>query len=541
MPTFRNPSPLRLGVPKRPRPPIDRAQMETLEEHEAAQNAIEFATLKRQADETMFAALREAENAPDEEGASKILEAAKAGVFGLKSKNVRVQNAFSAHVEGSLAGWGERFARQAQASKEKRIYDKGMQEYDAALDADDPLGAMKATQYLRVIAPEDSAIFDEMDANVESESALRQVRGALADGNYASARELAEKARGVLRSVKQREELAKLEGVIGRATKEQTAQAQTELLVRADKAASLPPPERYAEIERIKATYAQTGASPEEIRATFNWLDAIAKGEAFAVDPQAEIEANDIIQGLDADSTPQENTEARDKILALEPRLGPRTYDFIKELGTRLETAKTYAVNAAVDDLVARGVIDKSYADVLRREVEKYINAQTGPFDPGKVYAFAAGLAATLPEEARPEAKHPPVELSNILGQLKAHQTQWSAFGPMEDITERVDAIRLIEQKIWYDTRLTDENRARLQAMLNEEYPGPEPLLPPDSTPAKRTAAEAIAKGGASAGAYVGLKVLGAPLPVVKDDAERDALSSGTIYVGPDGQKRRKR
>jgi len=41
---------IRLGVPKRPRPAIDRAQMETLEEHEAAQDAFEFATLKRQAD-----------------------------------------------------------------------------------------------------------------------------------------------------------------------------------------------------------------------------------------------------------------------------------------------------------------------------------------------------------------------------------------------------------------------------------------------------------------------------------------------------------
>jgi len=529
MPTFRtNPSPMTYGVPRRPRPIVPREERETLEEHDAAQAAIEFATLRRQADETMNAALREAEEAPDESSASKILEVAKAGVFKLQSKNIRVQNAFSAHVEGSLPGWEDRFARQTKAAGEKRIHDKGLQEYEAALDAGDLVGAVKITEHLKTIEPENASIYDKMASDAPNASALRQVRRAVAEGNLGGAKASIEEARKLELSVEQKEDLKTLAGVVDRGERERVSQGRVELLTEADKTTGLPDVERFMAIEQIKARYAQIAESPEDLRATFNWLDSIAEGKPFKVDPQAEIEANDIVRTLTADSTPQENAEARDKILALAPRLGPRAYDFIKELGTRLDTAKTYAVNAAVDDLVARKVIDKFYADVIRRQVEKHINEDKGPFDPWKVYSFTAGLAVMVPEEARPEAKLPPVELSNILGQLKARQTQWTPFGPLEDISTRADAVRLIVQKIWYDPRLTDENRTQLRVMLDAEYSGNEQLpLLPGETPTAAGVAARTAKGAPT-------------LPVVKTDEDYDALESGAEFEDENGKPYRK-
>jgi len=106
---------------------VDKRQLETAEEHEAAQSAIELASLRRQADEIFDAAYRQAAEAPDEKAAQSILDKAVQAASGLKSENVRVQNAFSEHLEGSLAGQEERFANQANEIRRKNLFEKSEQ------------------------------------------------------------------------------------------------------------------------------------------------------------------------------------------------------------------------------------------------------------------------------------------------------------------------------------------------------------------------------------------------------------------------------
>ena len=94
---------------------VERSQRETVEEHEAAQNAIEFATMKRQADEIINKALRASEDAPDEQSAAAIRKSVTQVLYSIKSKNIRVQNAYSEYIEGALASYEDREARQRKA------------------------------------------------------------------------------------------------------------------------------------------------------------------------------------------------------------------------------------------------------------------------------------------------------------------------------------------------------------------------------------------------------------------------------------------
>ena len=170
MPIFPRTGPVTFGVPRKPRRAIDREQLETVEEHKAAQAAIEFATLRRQADETFNAALSQAAQAPDEESAAAFLRTAEQAVSKLQSKNVRVQNAFSAHLEGTMAGWTERFTRQWQGINKERSLNQAKVNIQAAIDRNDPVEAAKNYTFLAKIDPGNSPLYEQGIADIESDT-----------------------------------------------------------------------------------------------------------------------------------------------------------------------------------------------------------------------------------------------------------------------------------------------------------------------------------------------------------------------------------
>ena len=493
MPRFPNIGPVTLSVPRKPTPYVDKRQLETAEEHEAAQSAIELASLRRQADEIFDAAYRQAAEAPDEKAAQSILDKAVQAASALKTENVRVQNAFSEHLEGSLAGQEERFANQANEIRRKNLLDQSEKNYEAAVERGDEVGAATALEHQSTAFPELRAQNLDRISKIPSSIALVGIRSAVAEGDMARARESIEKARKLPLLVEQKEDIAKLEDVVERAERDGSVQIQVELLTAADKASDLGPVERHTEIERIKSALVPTYKSAEEARATINWLDAIDKGEPFQVDPQAEIEADDIIRRLDADSTPQERTKAREEIVKLAPKLGPRTYDFIKELGTRLDAEKTKAVEYATDDAVARNLISKEYAPVFRRAIERWVNEQKGPVDLKNILAYAAGMAVLVPPTGRPRGEEPPVKLATVLGVLQTGKRAKGLLGEFIKLNNRMEAIEYVVQEIWYDERLRDQDRTELRKMLDAKYPGDEtlPLLPGETTEAARIAAKA--------------------------------------------------
>ena len=345
------------------------------------------------------------------------------------------------------------------------------------------------------------------------------------------ARARIEQARKLPLSVEQAEDLARLEGAVGRGAREQVVQSQVELITAADKAKSLPSIERHAEVERIRSLLVPMSTSPEEARATSNWLDSVDKGEPFVVDPQAEIEADDIIRGLTADSTPQENAQARDKILALQSKLGPRTYDFIKDLGTRLDGEKTKAVEYAVDDAVGRGQIDKAYAPIMRKDLEGWINRQGKvEVNPVDIVARGAVLAAMVPEAGRPLPEQGE-KLGRMLSILytgsERDSLTGSIFSQFDKGPEgRKAAITALTRNGWLEPMRASE-RAKVNELLDELYPGPEKLPPPPSEK----------PGTPQVVGVVGRAVKGEPSVKISTKSEWDALKPGTPFEWKDGRK----
>jgi len=88
------------------------------EKHEAAQDAIDLARWKRIHDETMNAALRSAEDAPDENSVMAIFQRASLQVSPatlIKSSTPSVEQAYARFYEGQRASWENKFAKLAKA------------------------------------------------------------------------------------------------------------------------------------------------------------------------------------------------------------------------------------------------------------------------------------------------------------------------------------------------------------------------------------------------------------------------------------------
>ena len=383
-------------------------QRMTLEEGEAAQDAIELAMWKRFHDETMGAALLQAADAPDDKAARGIFDRAATGVSSIKSENPRVQNAYGLFVQGTQAAWGNRFARQAKAIKDQQTHDQGVLNVQAEIEGGNALGAATAYQHLITREPEKRVLYERGIADIEYDIAVSAASRQVRSGDPAQMRQGIAALRGVSRTGLREEQviaLAKLQGIAERQEKELAGQAMVGYLVAANKAAALSPLERHAEIERLKPLIAQyyRYRTPEEARATMNWLNAIDKGEAFKTDPTAELEADRAIRTLNADSTVRETAAVRDRILSLASRLGAKVVTYIEDLNTRLDGIKTKAVEYALDDAVARKQLDPDFVPVMRRNLERWINAQKADVSPTDIIAQGAALAALGPPP-KPEA-----------------------------------------------------------------------------------------------------------------------------------------
>jgi hypothetical protein len=375
---------------------------ETLEEHWAAQNAIDLAAHKRRHQEEWGAALLEAEDAPDEKSRRGIFERAASRVTTIDAEVPEVRNAYAQYVESAMPYWTDRFARQAKDIRDQLSHDRGMAEYNAAVDEKDVEGAVKALTLLSAVERENAVKYGQMEADLPFTIALRGVARAVSSGDAGNIGEATDALRGMaLEGLSTEQVVARRKAldVADRQLDEVHDGALIELLLDADKAANLPPAERDAEFERIKAAAGPLlmTMTPAETRATINWFDAQARGEPSTVDPRAEIEANRIVRGLDANMTTQEFADAEKRILGLMPRLGPKTVDYIRELDTRLDRFTKNAIEDAVNKAEARGQIDPAYAVDMRRALEKEIHRQKDAMSPADIVEYGAQVAVTLP------------------------------------------------------------------------------------------------------------------------------------------------
>lgn len=421
LPTTRTPPPPRHVTPQRGR--------ETLEEHWAAQNAIDLAAHKRRHQEEWGAALLEAEDAPDEKARRGIFERAASRMTTIDTEVPEVRNAYAQYVESAMPYWTDRFARQAKDIKDRQIHDLARAEIDAAVDAGDVEGAAAGITRQLALEPENRIPLLQERADLPFAIAERAAIRAVSDKDLTGIRAATDALRGMALEGLSTEQVVarkKVLDVADRRLDEMRGSAQIELLLAASKAADLPADERYAEVERIKAAFGPLLRTPEETRATMNWLDAQAKGEPFTVDPRAEIEANRVIRGLNADSTAQEYADARKRILGLMPRLGSKTVDYIKELDTRLDEIMTSTVEYAVDVAETGGRIDPAYAPIMRRAVEKEIHRQKDAMSPADIVEYGAEIAVTLPA---PEPELP----ATVLTAKRKFEADVLAGGPERD------------------------------------------------------------------------------------------------------------
>jgi len=334
---------------------------------EAAKNAIELTTLKRQADETMLSALRDAEEAPDEESAAKIREAAEAGVFKLQAKNIRVQNAFSAHVEESLAGWKDRFAQQAKAIKEKRLFDQSEINVRRFVEAGRVDEAAKQLEIRRVAFPELGAQIDEEIRNLPMTSAIAQASGALAGGDLQGARGFIEQARKLPLSVEQKESINKLEGVIERGEQQRRDAWLSEMVGQAIAARSLPSEEKYAKVEELRKMLVQNTAMfpAETIREMHRFLDGILAGRTVKSDPKIKSDFIDAALQI-RDDTPESEVKAflnrLDTALTVGQTLSDEDYESLRLMvakrGDRTDKATADMLDAVTESAKQRGIND---------------------------------------------------------------------------------------------------------------------------------------------------------------------------------------
>ncbi|MBA7566916.1 hypothetical protein ES708_08615 [subsurface metagenome] len=419
MPIFPRTSPLTFGVPRKRRPAIDREQLETVEEHRTAQNAIEFATMRRQYDETMNAALSSAAEAPDEESSQAILDQAMQAASKLQSKNIRVQNAFSAHLEGTMAGWTERFARQAKAAQEKRTHDQGLQEYDAALDAGDLVGAVKITEHLKTIEPENASIYDKMAADAPSASALRQVRGAIAEGNLQGARGFVEQARKLPLTVEQKVDIARLKKSVERGEQDQKDAWLSDMVGQAIESRNLPESEKFAKMEELRAALAANAANfpAASVREMYGFLKSMESEKPVVSNPVIKSDLVDRALQL-RDDTPESEVAAFRRELdesLVRGDISNEDYESLRlsatKRGERTDKAASDAIDAVVQSGKERGIND--LAD-LKWQLSQA--AKKNKWTPEQIWNEGGNMLPAWKDRPQPpEPEEPPFTEESIL------------------------------------------------------------------------------------------------------------------------------
>jgi len=152
--------------------PIPQDQRETLEEHQAAQDAIELSAMRLQAQETLNAGMR----AYAETNDPAVLDQAKkvAQSIPTQSKNPRIQTAYSASYQGMETEMDENVAAHVHAVKMKQTDALADQNRQRALETGNLQLAVTTNAALRRLHPENAVLYDQQDAEFDTASALAQ-------------------------------------------------------------------------------------------------------------------------------------------------------------------------------------------------------------------------------------------------------------------------------------------------------------------------------------------------------------------------------
>ena len=411
-------------LPPPPRYLSRRQQRETVEEHEAAQEAIELTTWKRIHDETLSAALLEAQEAPDEPSAAEIFDKASAKVASVKSTSIRVQNAYAQFVEGSMAGWGDRFARQAKGIKEKNLFDQSEQNIEAYTRSGNLEEAAKAIEFRSLRFPELRAKGEQQIAELPATSAVWGVRNAMADGDVALAQTLIEQARQVSSlTVEQKEDLNKMEGAIGRAEREQKDVWMSELTGQAIDARNLPAAEKHAKMEELRALLVENAANfpAASIREMNGFLDRMSSEKPVVSDPIIKSDLVDKALQLRDDSPEREVTLLRRELdeSLVRGEISNEDYEGLRlsvtKRGERIDKAASDMIN-----LVAQSARERGINDIADLKWQLRQAAKKNDWTPEQIYVEGRKMLPAWRDRPQPAKEiYTPLQINRVFGALK--------------------------------------------------------------------------------------------------------------------------
>lgn len=439
----------RTGAPTRVRPRVvDRRQLETVEEHEAAQAAIEFATMKRQADELLSAALRQASEAPDDATSDALFSSAEQTISKIASRNPRVQNAFTAHIEGSLAGWQERFARQRQAINRQNLLDQSEQNYEAALERGDLEESGKALLMQTKVFPERGALNEKRFADIPTTSALLRMRRALAERNADAVTAAADTLDESTMTVEQLEERNKILRLSERDVQEGQEAWLSDLAGKAIAARNLPTGERHAAIGDLRAALIESAHlfPASSVREMSGFLDRMEAQEAIISDPVIKSDLLDESLQL-RDDTPE--TVAADLRRRLDEHLvkgdiSNEDYETLRTSLTKRSERPDKAMADMVDQVVDSARETYQITDLADFKWELTKAIKKSGWTPEEAWKMGHEIASAWVD--KPKRLFTAKEITEAMGKVRAQRE--TATREIENATE---AIRFLERTFGED------------------------------------------------------------------------------------------
>jgi hypothetical protein len=149
---------------------------------------------------------------------------------------------------------------------------------------------------------------------------------------------------------------------------------------------------------------------PDDFHARLKMIDRYVSGEPFTVDDSAKLENERAILTLTAASTQQERAAAEDTINRNLTRVGPdETANYLKELDTRLDKAKTDLVYTAVDSALKMGLISESDESEYRHVAEATLR-ENDKIDPADFLVKMAMAGAAWQSRPQPEVPSFPTQ-----------------------------------------------------------------------------------------------------------------------------------
>jgi len=460
-------------------------RLETLEAHEAAEDAINLATFRRRHDETMAAAFTQASDAPDEKAARKILDKAALSVSAIESDNPRIQHAYAAYYESAQAQWGDRFARQAKAIKDKQVNDRAWIEIDAAYDKGDVAGAVKMMEYLKVREPENIPRLEQEQADAPFKSAERRAFRDIHSGDLDRAQRAVQELRDMDPTGLPAELLERRHKMIRAGQGEvdyrqnQNYAALYDGLLKMDEEHQSPLDHYNASQELNQAiqdavTSGQIGAhhaaTLQSARRTSD--ERFARGTMVTADPRVQGMAAELLLAINSQTSDEDFLKARQWMLDNALAIGEPYDGYLKQLHLRRKEPPD-GLKGIINLAISRHPI----APEERAPFIELILAKTKGKDIG-AKEMNALVAEELVVWGAAHEKFPEGKVATLLGYLETGQRFIGPMAVLSQVASRRDAINLIYQDAWFDSRLRRDQCVQIRAMLDAKYPFGDEQLP---------------------------------------------------------------